>query len=263
VGNRRTLIAIAAIVLAAIAGVMVFFYVSAADKRAQGQVDVVQAFVAVDDIAKGTTGSAALSNGLIRAQKVLRGSVPPAAVTDSSQLRGKVAASTIQSRQFITSASFVAPAEGGGGSLATAISGKDLVAVTISVDPQRGVANQIAPGDRVDIAVVSDLGADYILNDVKVLSVGQETAASASGGNGQPSATAAGSGLITFELSPADALRVVSANKSGTLYLTLRPITAGGGNGTAAGGGKGAAAGGGKGAAAGGGKGAAAAAAGR
>jgi Flp pilus assembly protein CpaB len=224
VGNRRTLIAGAAIVLAAIAGVMVFFYVSAADNRAQEQVDLVQAFVAVDDIPKGTTGDAALSDGLIRAKEVLRGSVPPAAVTDSSRLGGKVAASTIQSRQFITEASFVAPAEGGGGSLATAIAGKDLVAVTISVDAERGVANQIAPGDRVDIAVVSDVGADYILSDVKVLSVGQETAASASGGNGQPSAVAAGSGLITFELSPADALRVVSANKSGTLYLTLRPI---------------------------------------
>lgn len=228
-GNRRTLIAAGAIVLAAIAGVMVYFYVSAADQRAQDRVDLVQAFVATGDIPKGTTGDAALSEGLIHAEAVLRGSVPSAAVTDSSDLRGKVAAATVQSRQFITDLTFVAPSEGGGGSLATAMAGKDLVAVTISVDAERGVANQIAPGDRVDIAVVSDVGADYILKDAKVLSVGQETASSASGSNGQPSATAAGTGLITFELSPADALRVVSANRSGTLYLMLRPIAAGGG----------------------------------
>lgn len=225
-GNRRTLIAAGAAVLAAVAGLLVFVYVSGADKRAADKVDTVQAFVAVDDIPKGTTGDSALADGLIQAEEVLRGSVPPAAVTDSSLLGGKVAASTIQAKQYITDASFVAPAEGGGGSLAAAIGDKSRVAVTVSVDAERGVASQIAPGDRVDIAVVNDGSAAYILSDVKVLSVGQETAASAAGRNGQPSVTAAGSGLITFELSPDDALAVVAANKSGSLYLTLKPIAA-------------------------------------
>ncbi len=228
-GNRRTLIAAGAVVLAAVAGLLVFVYVSGADQRASDKVDVVQAFVAVNDIPKGTTGDAAVADGLIQAKDVLRGSVPPAAVTDSSLLGGKVAASTIQARQYITDASFVAPSEGGGGSLAAAIGDKGLVAVTISVDAERGVANQIAPGDRVDIAVVADGSAGYILNDVKVLSVGTETAANAAGGNGQPSAAAATSGLITFELSPSDALAVVAANKTGSVYLTLRPIAAAGG----------------------------------
>jgi pilus assembly protein CpaB len=235
VGNRRTLIAAGAVVLAAVAGLLVFVYVSGADQRAADKVDMVQAYVAVNDIPKGTTGDSALADGLIKAEDVLRGSVPPAAVTDSSLLGGKVAASTIQAKQYITDASFVAPSEGGGGSLAAAIGDKNRVAVTISVDAERGVANQIAPGDRVDIAVVADGSAGYILSDVKVLSVGQETAASAAGGNGQPSPTAATSGLITFELSPDDALAVVAANKTGSVYLTLRPIAASaGGDSTAA-----------------------------
>jgi Flp pilus assembly protein CpaB len=228
VGNRRTLIAAAAIVLAAAAGLLVYFYVSAADKRAEDRVDLVQAFVAKGDIPKGTSGERAVADGLIEADEVLRGSVPPSAVTDSSLLDGKVAASTISARQFITEDSFVAPAEGGGGSLAAAIGGRDRVAVTISVDAERGVANQIAPGDKVDILVVNEGSAGYILRDVKVLAVGQETAASAAGADGQPSDTAAKSGLITFELSPDDAAQVVSANRSGTLYLTLKPITGGG-----------------------------------
>lgn len=225
-GNRRTLIAVGAAVLAAVAGLLVFVYVSGADTRAADKVDKVQAFVAVSDIPKGTTGDSALADGLIEAEDVLRGSVPPAAVTDSSLLGGKVAASKIQAKQYITDASFVAPSEGGGGSLAAAIGDNERVAVTVSVDAERGVAGQIAPGDRVDIAVVTDGSAAYILSDVKVLSVGQETTASASGGNGEASATAADSGLITFELSPEDALAVVAANKSGSLYLTLRPIAA-------------------------------------
>jgi len=224
-GNRRTLIAAAAIVLAAAAGLLVYFYVSNADQRAEEKVDLVQAFVATDDIPKGMSGEAALAEGLIDVDEVLRGSVPPAAVTDTSTLDGKVAASTIQARQFITDQSFVKPAEGGGGSLAASIGSSGMVAVTISVDAERGVANQIAPGDRVDILVVNEGSAGYILRDVKVLAVGQETAANAAGGNGQPSETAAKSGLITFELSPEDAAQVVAANRSGTLYLTLKPIS--------------------------------------
>jgi pilus assembly protein CpaB len=224
VGNRRTLIAAAAIVLAVAAGAAVYMYTSAADKRAETNVDLVDAYVASQDIPKGTTGDTALAEGLIEPARVLQGSVPPSAVTDSSILEGKVAASTISTQQFITDSSFVSPSEGGGGSLAASIGDRGLVAVTVSVDPERGVANAIAPGDKVDIAVIDAGGSSYLLQSVKVLAVGAETAASASGQNGQPSTVAATSGLITFELSPEDALAVATANKSGTLYLTLRPL---------------------------------------
>jgi Flp pilus assembly protein CpaB len=230
VGNRRTLLAAAAILLAAVAGLGVYFYVSGADDRAERKVQTVEAFVAVRDIPKGTSGSAALSEGLIAPARTLRGSVPPAAVTDASELQGKVAASTIQARQFITDATFVAPAEGGGGSLAAAIGGKDLVAVTVSFDAARAVANQIAPGDRVDVITAGENG-DYLYRGIKVLAIGQETAATAGGGNGQPSATASASGLITFEVTPEQALALVRASRDGGLYLTLLPLSASAGSG--------------------------------
>ena len=226
-GNRRTLIAAAAIVLAAVSGIGVYLYVSAADKRAQDEVDLVQAYVAAADIPKGMSGDAALSNGFIEPAEVLRGSVPPEAVTDSADLGGKVAAATISARQFITSASFVAASEGGGGSLAAAIGGSGRVAVTISVDAERGVAYTIAPGDRVDILVTDSGDATVLLDNVKVLAVGQQTAAS--NASGEATTTSTGSGLITFELTPEEARQVVAANASGSLYLTLRPLASGGG----------------------------------
>lgn len=227
-GNRRTFIAGAAVLLAVLAGLLVYFYASAADSRAADDVSLVEAFVAAGEIPKGTTGDDALKEGLIRPARVLRGSVPLAAVVDSGDLEGKVAAATIDSGQFITAASFVAPSEGGGGTLASSIAAPGLVAVTVSVDAERGVANQIAPGDRVDIAVVGESAAEYILSDVKVLAVGQETSASATGPEGEASLTASSTGLITFELTATDALRVVAANESGSLYLTLRSIASGG-----------------------------------
>jgi len=231
VGNRRTLLAAAAILLAAVAGLGVYFYVSGADDRAENRVETVEAFVAVNDIPKGTTGASAIAQGLIAPARTLRGSVPPSAVTDATLLEGKVAVSTIQARQFITDASFVAPSEGGGGSLAAAIGSKDLVAVTVAFDSARAVANQIAPGDRVDLITGGESGR-YLYRAVKVLSIGQETAATAGGLNGQPSATASASGLITFEVTPDQALAIVNANRDGGIYLTLQPLLANGGNST-------------------------------
>jgi Flp pilus assembly protein CpaB len=228
VGNRRTLLAAAAILLAAAAGMGVYFYVSGADKRAADQVQTVEAFVAVGDIPKGTSGSTALSEGLITTARVLRGSVPASAVTNTDDLDGKVAAAVIQAKQYITIASFVSPAEGGGGTLAETIGNKEFVAVTLSFDSARAVANQIAPGDRVDMI---DRTGNYLLRAVKVLAVGTETAATATGGNGQPGATASSSGLITFEVPPDQALAMVRANSEGNLYLTLLPLSASGGSG--------------------------------
>src|SRR5258708_13705047 len=133
-------------ILADVAGIGVYFYVSSADKRAQRNVAVVDAYVASQDIAKGTTGENAVQSGLIVPAKVLRGSIPPAAVTDTGLLKGKVAASTIAARQFITASSFLSPSQGGGGSLAAAIGTKDLVAVTVSVAAAHGVADATPPG---------------------------------------------------------------------------------------------------------------------
>jgi pilus assembly protein CpaB len=232
VANRRTLLAAAAIVLAVAASLGVYLYVSGADKRAEDKVQLVDAYVAAQDIPKGTTGDTALAEGLLTPQKVLKGSVPPSAITDSSQLKGKVAASAISLRQYITSTSFVAPSEGGGGSLAAAIADKNLVAVTVGVDDQSGVAKQIAPGDRVSVMEATAEGATYILTGVKVLAVGSETAATATGGDGQPSSTAAQSGLVTFQVPPEQALRIVQDNKAGSLYLVLEPLS-GAGSGTA------------------------------
>lgn len=222
-GKSRTLIAAAAVILAAVAGIGVYFYVTSADQRAQKNASVVEAFVASGQIPKGTSGDSALSSGLITTAKVLDGSIPADAVTDTSALKGKIAVSTISAKQFITSTSFASPAQGGGGSLASAIDGQGLVAVTVSVDSAHGVAGSVAPGDHVDIAVVADTGAQYLLQNVRVLAVGQATASSAPTAAASAS-SASSSGLITFEVTPQNALLVETAAHSGSLYLSLHSL---------------------------------------
>jgi Flp pilus assembly protein CpaB len=225
--------AAAAIVLALVAGIGVYVYASNADKRAQENASLVDAYVATSDIAKGTTADEAVAAGLIQTEKVAKGSIPPSVVTNVNDLAGKVAAGRIDTKQFITAETFVSADQGAAGPLATAIAKQDLVAVTVTVDADHGVANAITPGDRVNIATtVTDAEGNpqtsYLMTNVKVLAVGTSTATSqaaaapASDQAGAPPPT--NSGVLTFEVSPADALRVIAANSGASrIYLVLLP----------------------------------------
>jgi Flp pilus assembly protein CpaB len=228
--------AAAAIVLAAVAGIGVYLYASNADKRAEQNAHFVSALVANSDIAKGTTGREALQAGLIDREQVARGSIPPSIVTNVNTLLDKVAASRIDAKQFITAETFVGLDEGLAGNFANAITKGNNVAVSVNVDMEKGVANQIAPGDHVNIAWEAAAAPDqqptwsYLLEDVKVLAVGPATVQQqvAQSGDGTTSVPVTGQvGLLTLEVTPDDALRVMTANTSaGKIYLALLPPAA-------------------------------------
>jgi Flp pilus assembly protein CpaB len=153
--------------------------------------------------------------------------VPVAIVTDPNSLTDKVAAARIDAKQFITAQSFITPDQGGGGgTFAAAIATKDLVAMSISVDQERGVANQIAAGDHVDVAITKSLNnintTTYLLSNVKVLAVGAATIEQqkSAGGTAPPVQL---SGLLTFEVTPDQALQLISAKNDGNIYLVLLP----------------------------------------
>ncbi len=228
--------AVAAIVLALVAGIGVYAYASGADKRAQDNASFVDALVANSDIAKGTTGAEVLQAGLVHMEKVAKSSVPTAIVGSTNDLVNKVAAARIDSKQFITAQTFVSAQDGTGGNFAQSIAAQDLVAVTVTVDADHGVANQIAPGDHVNIATTTADAAgnpvtSYIMESVKVLAVGATTltqqptvAAPAAGGSAPPQT----SGVLTFEVTKPQALQVIAANSgSSKIYLVLLPPTPG------------------------------------
>jgi Flp pilus assembly protein CpaB len=115
----------------------------------------------------------------------------------------------------------------------------------VNVEAERGVANQIAPGDHVDIATstTDETGLEtttYLLRNVKVLAVGSTpvqaggpSALGEAASNAVAPAPTQGSGLLTFEVSSDDALRVISANNGASkMYLVLLPPKLGGSGGT-------------------------------
>src|SRR5690349_9565880 len=137
--------AAAAIVLALVAGIGVYMYASGADKRAEENASFVDAYVANADIAKGTTGGEILQAGLVTKEKVAKGSVPPGIITNLNDINDQVTAGPLSTKQFLTSGSFVSLEQGLGSAMANAIKSNQYVAVTVTVDADRGVANQIAP----------------------------------------------------------------------------------------------------------------------
>jgi pilus assembly protein CpaB len=239
--------AAAAIVLALVAGIGVYMYASGADKRAQENAALVDAYVANADIAKGTTGPELLQAGLVAQEKVAKSSLPPGAVTNLDDLAELQTAGPISMKQFITTGSFVSAKGGGGSPFSQSISAQDLVAVTISVDTNAGVANQIAPGDHVNMATTTtnangESVESYMLTNLKVLAVGPNTVQPASassaigaagGGTAAPPAPT-GSGVLTFEVSQADALRIIAADHPYLVLLPPPPPTTGSSSGAKA-----------------------------
>lgn len=105
--------------------------------------------------------------------------------------------------------------------------------MTVTVDADHGVANQITPGDHVNIATTTtdtegNAQTTYLMNNVKVLAVGTSTAQQEAAVAAQPAADGSTppqtSGVLTFEVSQDDTLRVIAANSgSSKLYLVLLP----------------------------------------
>jgi Flp pilus assembly protein CpaB len=216
-----------------VAGIGVYLYASGADKRAEDKASFVSAYVANADIAKGTTGDELVQAGLVSQERVAKGSVPPGIVTDLNQLAGQVTAGPISTKQFLTAGSFVSEQDGLGSAFANSLKSQDLVAVTVTVDANRGVANQIAPGDHVNIAGKDPNATDanaaqysYLLEHVKVLAVGSSTVqqnAVAAGADAAVGAPPSNPGVLTFEVTRDQALQVINANSTGGIYLVLLP----------------------------------------
>ncbi|GEM_PF-2010039 len=217
-GNRRTWIAIVAIVLAVAAGVGAYLYVSKADERAQKKEKLEAAFVARQNISQGTSGDQAIANNLIGKVKVPHRTLPPAQLGNLDDIRGKVANRGLAAGQFVVIDSFTKT--GAGGSLAGALPA-DKQAISIALDAKASVAGHIAEGDFVNvIAIVSEASpsadvegntrvATYAIQKAKVLAIGEAQTTTNTTSTGQPATQqVTNPGMITLQVDALDAERI-------------------------------------------------------
>ena len=195
--NWRIISTIAAVVLAAIAGVLVWKYVTSADTRAEHDKSFVPALVARSRIARGTVFDQALADNLFQTVKIPRDSLPPDRIVPATNAallnlyKGKVAATDIFTGTPVISDQFVAASQ-----LVNTVAGaipKGDEAITVSLDPTHAAGGFVTPGDRVNLlinlspqAVTGTNGTPtsvpenlrttaFLLSGLKVIAVGSST----------------------------------------------------------------------------------------
>ncbi|MDQ1508220.1 MAG: pilus assembly protein CpaB [Actinomycetota bacterium] len=248
--NWRIISTIAAVVLAAIAGVLVWKYVTNADTRAEKNKHLVTALVAKQRIARGTVFDQVLSDANFKTVKLPEDTLPPNRIvpgTDQALLalfQGKVAATDIFAGTPVVADEFVTASQ-----LVNTVAGaipKGKQAITVSLDQTHAVGGFLTPGDKVNLILNLSITdptrpnagkgvrtTSFLLPGVNVIAVGSTTILpSSSGTPGNPTNGVATSttqpqtqpaSLITLEVTPRQAEQIVQATTIGTMYLSLNP----------------------------------------
>jgi pilus assembly protein CpaB len=233
-----------ALIVALLGAIGAVVYAQAADSRAVAGQQTVSVYIATAQVPVGTTVADAISNKLITSQQVVAMGVPAGALVKVDSNNSKlVATSAIMPGEVVVAARF--------GTLtdqtqtAGVPDGKVAITVTLA-DPQR-VAPLLQPGSHIVIydsfnprdaksAVPIPDGARLhddvagtrvtrvLLEDVQVIGVGsarlQPSGSPTASSDAQPAQ--ADGALVTVAVSPAQALTLVHAIQTGTLYAGLR-----------------------------------------
>ena len=214
-----------ALALAAVAVLLVFYYVSQERGRLQEDQELVPVWVAVKDIPVGTSGSELDAGGFLTQSEIERGQVAPGALLDPADVASKVVGYPIYKGEQVSQLRFRSEAEKG---IRAQLSGT-LRAVQLPGDEHRLLAGTLIAGDRVDVvgnwspgnAGSSSGGVTRtILRDILVLEPAQQA-------DTQSKLTEGGKKGLSVKLALTDAQeqKLFWIAENGTLTLTLRSPT--------------------------------------
>ena len=234
--SKRTIALVVSVALAAVATVALISYIRGKENKIFEGAKTVEVFVAKDTIPAGTTGDLASSKGLIEKTAVPEKVAAVTAIRSLEEIKGKIAAVTIEKGEQIISPRFVLP-----GQLKAALpipTGKVAISVQVGIPP--GVAGFVQPGDHVSIiarlsvpkkggfsgpsgTAPSENRVQFLLQNVEVLAVGQRVVTV--NPQGQQTATTQNTGglLATVALTNKDAEKLAFAIFEGELYFVLLP----------------------------------------
>lgn len=239
--TRRAIALLLAIALAVVAAIAVFNYVRGVEDELLDERDLVEGYVATQRIEVGTLADTAIQLEQIQEAQIPRDLLTEDAITDLTQITGRVVEEVILPGDIIVSGRFAAP--GQGANVLTIPPEHQAVSFDVGVPP--GVAGFLREGDHVSIvATIAAPGADapgtaaadeegdggqepdvrseYVLQDVEILAIGRRVPPSEE--NPAGSTDTEGSGiLLTVALLPDEVEKLVFANSNGELWLTLLP----------------------------------------
>ncbi|HEX2272377.1 MAG TPA: Flp pilus assembly protein CpaB [Acidimicrobiales bacterium] len=222
-GNRRAPIVAAALLVGGVASLAVWGYLGRVERAAFEGARLDRVFVVKSEIRQGTPADRAMAEGRIGADRVPSKFRPTNAVTDLEAIRGKIASTNLLAGQILADEYF---SRASGGSAFAQQIPDGQVAISVQVEPVRGVANLVRPGDRVNIMVVTADSTKTLFQNVDVIAVGAQ--ARTPSGDGPPPTTPPDdkSNLVTFAVPLPAAQKIALAASTaggGSLYLTLVP----------------------------------------
>jgi pilus assembly protein CpaB len=240
-GNAGRLIAVvAAVVLAVVATGAIAVYVRGIEQRAFEDAELVEVFVAQQDIPQGVTSANASEAGLIGRENLPRAAVPEGALTSLEQVDGLVTVERILAGEVLVIGRWGTTTDARIRAIEVP-EGFEAVSVQVGIPP--GVAGFIREGDRISLLATletpdaapgpapdeedaaaeqdaTELRTQYLLQGIQVLSVGQRiTTAEGTEGVEEPGGTV----LLTLALEAEDVERLVFAIETASLYFTLLP----------------------------------------
>ncbi len=166
-----------AIALAAVAVLLVFYYVSQERGRLQEDQELVPVWVAAKDIPVGTSGAELEAGGFLTQAEVERAQVAPGALLEPDDVATKVVANPIYKGEQVSQLRFRSEAERG---IRAQLTG-NLRAVQIPGNEHQLLAGTLQAGDRVDVVAtwnvpenVTNHVSRIILRDILVLEAAQK-----------------------------------------------------------------------------------------
>lgn len=242
--TRRTIAFLLALMLALVASISIVSYLRGIETAAAEENEAVIGFVATGEIEAGTLIDSAIQQGMVEERAVPRSLLAPGAVTDLTQVQGRIVSAAILPGDQLVTGRFAAPGESV--QVLAVPEGHQAISVEVGVPP--GVAGYVKEGDHVSLIAylsvptededetvtttdpesgtstteqATEQRAQYVLQDVEVLAVGQRTTQTepAEGEAPQPVTSV----LATFAVTADEAERLVYARLSGDLWMTLLP----------------------------------------
>jgi Flp pilus assembly protein CpaB len=177
----------------------------------------VAMYYAAAPVATGTAASVALADGSIRSKAVLPEERPADAVTDPTQLSGRVAGSTAAGTT-ITTSMFPAPQT----RIGTVVIPPGKRALALEIAPLAGVAGFVGAGDHIDVygivkGAATPASVRLVLQSVEVLNVNGAGLPTVQGQPGSPNL------IYLLAVTPVDAERLIYLNEFEKLYFDLVP----------------------------------------
>ena len=176
-----------------------------------------QVLYAAKTIPSGTSGTAAVDQGLVKTRSVAASAKPPSALSDPSELVGRTAAVSVPEGSVVTSEQFTVPQTRLG--TVKIPTGKTALAVQLGFVP--GVAGFVGSGDRINVYGLMEEGpgapsAKLIMQNTEVLSVSPSGAtAQAAGSEVKP--------IFLLAVTPQEAERLAFLTTFQQLYFSLVP----------------------------------------